>query len=96
MSTPARDALARDTGPWLFASALATTAPHVLHQPAWLSALAAACLAWAIWLWRRDARLPSKWLLLPLVLAGCGGILLEFRSLFGRDAGVAMLAMFRR
>ncbi len=32
MSTPARQALDRQATPWLFASALVTIAPHVLHQ----------------------------------------------------------------
>ena len=36
----------------------------------------------------------ARWLLVALVGAGCAGILLEFRTLFGRDAGVAMLVMF--
>ena len=94
MSTPASEALDRQATPWLFATALATTAPHALHQPPWLSALAGMLLLWATWLWWRDQRLPGRWLLLPLVAAGCTGILLEFHTLFGRDAGVAMLVIF--
>jgi transglutaminase-like putative cysteine protease len=94
MSTPAREALDRQATPWLFATALATTAPHALHQPAWLSALAAVLLIWASRQWWKDERLPSRWLLVALVGAGCAGILIEFRTLFGRDAGVAMLVMF--
>src|SRR5574343_1785395 len=94
MSTPARDALDRHATPWLFATALATTAPHALHQPAWLSAIAALMLLWAGRLWWKDERLPGRWLLVVLVGAGCAGILLEFHTLFGRDAGVAMLVMF--
>jgi transglutaminase-like putative cysteine protease len=94
MSTPAREALDRHATPWLFATALATTAPHALHQPAWLSALAAVMLLWAGRLWWKDERLPGRWLLVALVGAGCAGILFEFRTLFGRDAGVAMLVMF--
>lgn len=94
MSTPAREALDRHATPWLFATALATTAPHALHQPAWLSALAAVLLFWASRLWWKDERLPGRWLLVLLVGTGCAGILIEFRTLFGRDAGVAMLVMF--
>jgi hypothetical protein len=94
MSTPAREALDRHATPWLFATALATTAPHFIHQPPWLSAMAGAMLVWAIWLWWKDQRLPGRWILIPLVGAGSTGILLEFHTLFGRDAGVAMLVMF--
>jgi len=94
MSTPARQALDRQATPWLFASALATTVPHVLHQAFWLSALAGLLMLWAFRLWWKDERLPGRWVLLLLVLAGCSGILIEFRTLFGRDAGVAMLVVF--
>ena len=94
MSTPASDALDRLATPWLFACALASTAPHVLHQPVWLSLLAGILLLWAFWLWKHDRRLPGRWLLVALVGAACAGILIEYRSLFGRDAGVAMLVVF--
>lgn len=94
MSTPAREALDRLATPWLFATALATTAPHFMHQPPWLSIAAGAMLLWAVWLWWKDQRLPGRWILIPLVCAGSAGILFEFHTLFGRDAGVAMLVMF--
>ncbi|MCG2577813.1 DUF3488 and transglutaminase-like domain-containing protein [Dechloromonas sp. XY25] len=94
MSTPARQALDRHATPWLFVCALATTAPHVAHQGYWLSALAGLLMLWAFHLWRKDERLPSRWILLLLVVAACSGILIEFRTLFGRDAGVAMLVVF--
>jgi transglutaminase-like putative cysteine protease len=94
MSTPAREALDRHATPWLFATALVTTAPHFIHQPPWLSALAGALLLWAAWLWWKDLRLPGRWILIPLVGAASAGILVEFGSLFGRDAGVAMLVVF--
>lgn len=94
MSTPAREALDRLATPWLFATALATTAPHFMHQPPWLSIAAGAMLLWSVWLWLKDQRLPGRWILIPLVGAGSAGILLEFHTLFGRDAGVAMLVMF--
>jgi hypothetical protein len=42
----------------------------------------------------RHERLPGRWVLFLLVIVGCSGILIEFRSLFGRDAGVAMLVVF--
>ena len=94
MSTRANLALDRQATPWLFASALVTTAPHALHQPYWLSALALLLFAWAVRLWWKDERLPGRWVLFLLVVASCSGILIEFRTLFGRDAGVAMLVVF--
>jgi transglutaminase-like putative cysteine protease len=94
MSTPAAQILDHRCAPWLFAAALATTLPHAWHQPAWLSLLSGVVLAYAGWLWWRNERLPGRWLLIPLVALACVGVMLEFRTLLGRDAGVAMLVLF--
>ncbi len=93
MSTPAKEALDHLAVPWLFLAAVATVAPHFAHQPLWLSAFATLVFAWAGWLWWRDRRLPGRWLLMLIVAGGCAAILVEFRTLFGRDAGVALLVM---
>ena len=94
MSTAAREALDHAATPWLFGVAAITTVPHFLHQPLWLSSFAGLILLWGAWLWQGDRRLPGRWVLFLLVVLGCAGILLEFHSLFGRDASVAMLVMF--
>lgn len=94
MSTPAREALDHTAVPWLFAAAIVTIAPHFEHQPLWLSAFSGLMLLWGGWLWWKNQRLPSRWLLMLVVIAASVGILVEFRTLFGRDAGVAMLVMF--
>lgn len=93
MSTPPREALDHGAPPWLLVVATLTTAPHFLHQPYWLSAFAGLLLLWGFWLWQRNQRLPSRWLLILLVIGGCAAVYGEFGSLFGRDAGVAMLVM---
>lgn len=93
MNASAAGSLERSAVPWLFATALATTLPHLGHQPAWLSGAFATALAWAGWLWWRGRQLPRRWLLALLVAAGCAGIVLEYHTLFGRDAGVAMLML---
>lgn len=94
MSTPASQALDRTAVPWLFAAALVTTLPHFAHQALWLSLFTGLTFAWGAWLWWKDQRLPGRWLLILLVIAACSGIFVEFRTLFGRDAGVAMLVIF--
>ena len=94
MSTRPAETLDHGATPWLFAAALATTLPHAAHQPVWLSVLATGVFAWAGWLWWRNERLPGRWPLALLVALASGGVLFEFRTLFGRDAGVAMLVVF--
>ncbi|MEO8410206.1 MAG: DUF3488 and transglutaminase-like domain-containing protein [Propionivibrio sp.] len=80
--------------PWLLAAALATSAPHAGHLPLWLSILAGGVLLGRLWIWRQNARLPARWLLSLLALVGVAGIGWQFHTLFGRDAGVALLVLF--
>ena len=80
MSTAASEALDRRAVPWLFVAALVTTLPHFEHQPEWLSAFASLIFVWGGWLWWRATRLPGRWVLALLVVIGCAGILLQFRT----------------
>ncbi|MCM8596757.1 DUF3488 and transglutaminase-like domain-containing protein [Accumulibacter sp.] len=80
--------------PWLLAVALATAGPHAAHLPIWLSVLFVTALLWRAWIWRRRVLLPPRWLLALLILGTTSGIGWQFRSLFGKDAGVAMLVVF--
>ncbi len=86
--------LERNAIPWLLAVAVATAAPHASHQPLWLSLLVGSVLLWRGWLWHTNAPLPARWLLILLVVASVAGIGWEFRTLFGRDSGVALLVLF--
>jgi len=90
----AREALDRSAIPWLFAVALATTLPHAPQLSGHLSAFAGLMLVWGGWLWWRGTRLPSRWLMVLLTLLAATAILLEFRTLFGREAGTALLVLF--
>jgi protein-glutamine gamma-glutamyltransferase len=85
--------LERGAVPWLLAVALATAGPHAMHLPLWLSLLVGALLVWRAWAWQRNARLPARWLLAMLVVGGVAGIGWQFHTLFGRDAGVALLVL---
>ncbi len=80
--------------PWLLAVALATALPHFAQLPAWQSGMALGALAWRAWLWRRHAPLPRRWLPMTLVVAGVVAIGWYYRTLFGRDAGVALIVFF--
>lgn len=97
-STPARPARSEvereraDTAWMLFALGL-VLAPHVMHLPLWASAVTALLLAWRVALtWQRLRPVAKP--LLGLIAGLCLlGVLLEYRTLFGRDAGVALLAL---
>lgn len=78
---------------WLLAGLALVIAPHTQHLPPWLGALAFAMLLWRLGAAMGRLPLPGKWIL-PLLLAGSAvGILVQYRTLFGRDAGVAMLTL---
>ncbi len=78
----------------LFAGILLTVAPHAVRLPIWITALTAALFGWRCWAAWQDERLPRKWLLLLLVIAGVFAVYMTNRTLFGRDAGVTMLVLF--
>jgi transglutaminase-like putative cysteine protease len=72
---------------------LMVSAPHADHLPPWISTLCVMLLGWRAYLSWKGLPLPKRWLLLTITVAGIGGILLSFHTLFGREAGVALLIL---
>jgi transglutaminase-like putative cysteine protease len=77
----------------LVAASLLVLVPHAAHLPAWVSALCGATLAWRAGVTLLGRRLPSNLILVPLAAAAMAGVLREYHTLLGRDAGVAMLVL---
>ncbi len=77
----------------LLFGAVLVLAPHAAHLPPWTSLVVAACLLWRAVITVRGTRLPTLWLLAPLSLLAMAGVYASFRTLLGREAGVAMLAL---
>lgn len=76
---------------WLLVVLAWTIAPHVPHLPVWATPL---CVAMGIWRWvvaRRGSSLPGKKLLLTLAFLAGFGVLSNFGTTLGRDAGVSLL-----
>ena len=67
--------------------------PHSAHLPAWVTPVCAVLLAWRGWITFRGNRLPPRWLLLPAAALTMAGVYLTYRTFFGREPGVAMLAL---
>jgi protein-glutamine gamma-glutamyltransferase len=78
---------------WTLAALVLVAAPHAERLPIWLSALMGAICLWRIYLARMRLELPARWLLIVIVLSAAAGIYLQYRTLFGRDAGVALLVL---
>ena len=68
-------------------------APHAAHLPLWLSALVVAILGSRILMARKNIALPRKGWLYALALVSVAGVLLQYKTLFGREAGVALLTL---
>ncbi|TXT24185.1 MAG: transglutaminase [Gallionellaceae bacterium] len=77
----------------LAACILLVGAPHAGHLLPWVSALCAVLLGWRAYLAYSGIALPPRWLLLAITLGGAAGILISFRTLFGREAGVTLLVL---
>ncbi len=94
MKTEAALPLTTTHAGWLLAAGLAGYLPLARHVPPWLAAIAACLFLWRALLVWRQAALPGRWLLVLLTLAGTAGVLLQYGTLFGQQAGVALLLLF--
>ena len=77
----------------LLAATLLVLGPHAAHLPPWVSLVCAATLAWRGLITFRGTRMPPTWLLLPLAFAAMAGIFMTYKTLLGREAGVAMAVL---
>lgn len=78
---------------WLVVSLGLVTAPHAARLPWWVVALIATLAAWRAYIGYARHTLPNRWLLLVIVTVATIGIYLNYRTIFGRDAGVALLVV---
>ncbi len=85
--------LRRDQGFWLLAAAAVTLAPHGTQLPNWLFAFCALLLGWrALRLWRGQ-RPVHRALIMLLSIAACVSAYLAYGYFFGKDPGIALLAL---
>ena len=78
---------------WLTASLALVAAPHAARVPWWVTLLAATLLAWRLYIARAKLRLPHRALLMLVVVGITAGVYLNYGTLLGRDAGVALLVV---
>ncbi len=78
----------------LLAGLLVAAGPHLLRAPWWLIGLTLFLYAWrgaAVW---NRSLLPSRWMLVAIVVIGMAGIWLQYRAIFGRTPGMMLLVLF--
>lgn len=77
----------------LLLSLAMVAAPHATHLPWWVIALAAMLITWRAYLGYARHAMPNRWLLLLVAVAASIGVFIGYRTLFGREAGVALLVI---
>ena len=82
----------RDLG-WLCGCLVFVIAPHALRVPWWLTLLSLCLFGWRTYLALGSRRLPSVWVLVGIAALGMVVIGIEYRTLFGRASGIALLMM---
>lgn len=82
----------RDFG-WLYGCILFVIAPHALRVPWWLTLFAMCLFGWRAYLAIDNRKLPSVWLLIGVAALGMIAVAIEYRTLFGRSSGIALLMM---
>ncbi len=88
-----RQVSARDLA-WLIAALLLVMAPHALRAPWWLTLLTLCLYGWRMVLALNRGPAPSRWLVLGVAAVAMLGVWVEFRTLFGRQAGILLLMLF--
>lgn len=78
---------------WLLGALAAVLLPQLLRLPLWFSPYCLALLGWRLAIDLRGWPLPKRWLRLALTFIGVGAVLLGYRTLFGPDAGLALLSV---
>jgi transglutaminase-like putative cysteine protease len=77
----------------LLLSLTMVAAPHATHMPGWAIALTVVLVAWRAYVGYARLALPNRWLLFLVALASMVGVFFSYRTIFGRDAGVALLVV---
>jgi len=78
---------------YLLLSLAMVAAPHVEHLPWWIIALAATLFVWRAYLGHVRLAMPSRWFVVLVAISGVIGVFLTYRTIFGREAGVALLVI---
>ena len=78
---------------FLLLSLAMVAAPHASHLPWWVIALVAMLIVWRAYLGYARLAMPNRWLLFLVAMAASSGVFIAYRTVFGREAGVALLVI---
>ncbi len=78
---------------WTAAIVLAASIPHWLALAPWIPVLLGGAIVWRIAVAQLNRRLPLRWLRLALAFVAFFGVLAQYRTINGVDAGSALLVV---
>src|SRR5258706_929168 len=78
---------------YLLLSLAMVAAPHAEHLPWWIIALTVALFAWRAHVGHARLAVPNRWFVVLIAVGSLIGVYLTFRTIFGREAGVALLVI---
>ena len=76
---------------WLLGGIIFILAPHFIYQPTFLILIVCGILLWRIYIELKFFKQPPSWLSTLLAVSTFMGISYGYQTIFGRDAGVALL-----
>ncbi len=76
---------------WLLAAMTFVIAPHTQRLPWWATAACVAAGVWRWWIARNGFRTPPWWAMSAIAIAITAAAFLEYKRLFGREVGIALL-----
>lgn len=76
---------------WVVIALAFAMVPHAMRMPWWLSAISAALITWHLYVAHQRLAPPRRWVTALLVVGIAAAVYIQFRTLFGRDAGIALL-----
>ncbi len=78
---------------WLLVSLAVVLATHMPNLPIWVSVASVSFGIWRYLLDKNQWPMPKIWVLLPITLIMCVGIIVTFKGFFGRDASLSLLVV---
>ena len=78
---------------WLLCTLAIVLATHAQNLPIWVIVASISFGIWRYLLDKKQWAMPKIWLLLPINILMCLGILFTFKGSFGRDASLALLVV---
>ena len=82
----------RDTV-WLLAAVALVVAPQLTHVPLWIALAVLGLIGARLALALSRRPLPGRWLMLALLVTVVAGLLAQYRTVLGREAGVSFLLL---